>query len=81
MNDTEIRAVIASALEEVAPGSDLDDIDAEEDFVYELDIDSMDFLNFVIAVHEATGIDIPERDYPKLSSLNKAMGYLQGVAV
>ena len=81
MNDTEIRAVIASALEEVAPGSDLDDIDAEEDFVYELDIDSMDFLNFVIAVHEATGIDIPERDYPKLSSLNKAMAYLQGVAV
>jgi acyl carrier protein len=79
MNDTKFRAVIASALEEVAPGSDLDAIDADEDFVYELDIDSMDFLNFVIAVHEATGIDIPERDYPKLSSLNKAMAYLAGV--
>ncbi len=81
MNDTDIRAVIASALEEVAPGSDLDGIDADEDFVYELDIDSMDFLNFVIAVHEATGVDIPERDYPKLSSLNKATAYLAGVAV
>ena len=81
MNETDIRAVIAAALEEVAPGSDIDQIDADEDFVYELDIDSMDFLNFVIAVHEKTGIEIPERDYPKLSSLNKAVGYLQGTLV
>ncbi|NNC93810.1 MAG: acyl carrier protein [Acidimicrobiia bacterium] len=80
MNETGIRGIIATALEEVAPGSDLGDIDADEDFVYELDIDSMDFLNFVIAVHEQTGIDIPERDYPKLSSLNKAMAYLQATA-
>ena len=42
---------------------------------------SMDFLNFVIAVNQSTGVDIPERDYPKLSSLNKAVGYLQGASV
>lgn len=81
MNEPDIRAVIAQALDEVAPGADIETIDADEDFVYELDIDSMDFLNFVIAVHERTGIDIPERDYPKLSSLNKAMAYLQGAMV
>jgi len=81
MNETDIRRVIAAALEEVAPGSDLEAVDADEDFAYELDIDSMDFLNFVIAVHEKTGIEIPERDYPKLSSLNKAIGYLQGATV
>ena len=81
MNETDLRGVVAAALEEVAPGSRLEEIDADEDFVYELDIDSMDFLNFVIAVHERTGIEIPERDYPKLSSLNKAMAYLQGATV
>lgn len=81
MNEMDIRAVIAAALDEVVPGADIQEIDADEDFVYELDIDSMDFLNFVIAVHERTGIDIPERDYPKLSSLNKAMGYLHGAMV
>jgi acyl carrier protein len=81
MNEMDIRAVIAAALDEVVPGADIEGIDADEDFVYELDIDSMDFLNFVIAVHERTGIDIPERDYPKLSSLNKAMEYLQGAKV
>jgi len=81
MNETEIRRVIAAALAEVAPGADLDAIDADEDFVYELDIDSMDFLNFVIAVHDQTGVEIPERDYPRLSSLTKALEYLQGVGV
>lgn len=81
MNTTEIRSIIAEALDEIAPGSDLDAIDPDEDFVYELDIDSMDFLNFVIAVNEKTGIDIPERDYPKLSSLNAAIGYLERATV
>jgi hypothetical protein len=36
----------------------------------------MDFLNFVIALHEATRIDIPERDYPQLASLNGCIAYL-----
>lgn len=81
MNETDIRRIIAEALDEVAPGTDIDGIDADEDFVYELDIDSMDFLNFVIAVNQKTGIEIAERDYPKLSSLTKATEYLQGALV
>lgn len=81
MNETEIRAIIAESLEEVVPGTDLDGIDADEDFVYELDIDSMDFLNFVIAVNQRTGVEIPERDYPQLSSLTKAIEYLRGALV
>jgi acyl carrier protein len=39
-------------------------------------VDSMDFLNFVIAVHERLGLEIPERDYPTLSSLNGCVEYL-----
>ena len=42
-----------------------------------LDIDSMDFLNFVIAVHHRLGVDIPELDYPKLVTLDGAIGYLK----
>jgi acyl carrier protein len=42
----------------------------------QLDLDSMDFLNFLIAVHEATGVDIPEADYPKLRTLNDLATYL-----
>ena len=42
----------------------------------ELDLDSMDFLNFIAAVHERTQIDIPEADYPKLFTLDGAVSYL-----
>lgn len=41
-----------------------------------LDIDSMDFLNFIIAVHRRLGVEIPELDYPKLRTLDGAIGYL-----
>jgi acyl carrier protein len=36
----------------------------------------MDFLTFVIAVHEQTGVDIPERDYPKLVTLDQIVDYV-----
>ena len=42
-----------------------------------LDIDSMDFLNFVIAVHHRLGVEIPELDYPKLVTLGGAISYLE----
>ena len=42
-----------------------------------LDIDSMDFLNFVTAIHHRLGVDIPEIDYPKLVTLDGAVHYLE----
>jgi len=41
-----------------------------------LDLDSMDFLNFMIGLHERTGIEIPELDYPQLSTVEKCADYL-----
>jgi acyl carrier protein len=38
----------------------------------------MDFLNFISAIHRGTGVDIPERDYPKLFTLDGAIAYLEG---
>lgn len=28
-------------------------------------------------IHEETGLDIPEADYPKIASLNQCVAYLQ----
>ena len=39
--------------------------------------DSMDFLNFITAIHHRLGIDIPEVDYPKLVTLDGAVQYLE----
>ena len=76
MNRDELRAVLIEAVTEVAPDVDPAEIDPRADLAEQLDIDSMDFLNIVVAVHERTGIDIPERDYPKLATLEDAVGYL-----
>ena len=76
MNDQQWREVVIRALTEVAPDIDPGAIDPDADLAEQLDIDSMDFLNVIVAIHEQTGIDIPERDYPKLSTLDDAVAYL-----
>jgi acyl carrier protein len=72
----EITNTVLRALGEIAPEADLAAIKPGVSFRDQLDIDSMDFLNFVIAVHEALHIEIPEADYPKLITLNGCVEYL-----
>ena len=76
MNEADIHAVLQEELNNIAPEANLREIDSAADLREALDIDSMDFLNFVIAVHHRLGIDIPELDYPKLVTLAGAVRYL-----
>ncbi len=76
MTDIDIRKVIQEELSNIAPEADLADIDPGADVREALDIDSMDFLNFVTAIHRRLGVDIPELDYPKLVTLDGAVAYL-----
>jgi acyl carrier protein len=76
MSKGDIADLVRSALISVAPEVENQSLDPDADFRDQMDLDSMDFLNFVIALHEATGIEIPERDYPQLASLNGCIDYL-----
>lgn len=76
MSDDLKRHVLA-ALGEVAPEVDLTSLSDDAAIRDELDIDSMDFLNFIIGIHERTGIDIPEKDYAKLGTVRRAVAYLE----
>ncbi|MFZ2155026.1 MAG: acyl carrier protein [Bradyrhizobium sp.] len=76
MNDLEIRKVVKEELNNIAPEVDLAAIDPAADLREALDIDSMDFLSFVTAIHHRLGVDIPELDYPKLITLDGAVAYL-----
>ncbi|GAB4347797.1 MAG: acyl carrier protein [Immundisolibacter sp.] len=76
MTETELRERLLAILGGIAPEAREIDIDPEQSFRDQLDIDSMDFLNFVTAVHKQLGVPIPELDYPRLSSLNGAVHYL-----
>jgi acyl carrier protein len=76
MSPEEIRGSVLDCLGSIAPEADLSRLRPAVSFRDQLDLDSMDFLNFVIALHEQLGLEIPERDYPKLSSLNGCVEYL-----
>jgi acyl carrier protein len=73
---TEIRALVLRSLREVAPEVDPARVAPDVDLREQLEIDSMDFLNFVIGLHQATDVDIPEADYPKLQTLDACVAYL-----
>jgi acyl carrier protein len=76
MTQTEIKSLICEILGDIAPDMDPAAVAGNEDLREALDLDSMDFMNFVVALHERTGIDIPEADYPKLRTLDGAVVYL-----
>ena len=76
MTSAEIRKTVIEALTRIAPEIDPASIESGASFRDQLDLDSMDFLNFVLAVHERLGLDIPEADYPRLSTLDDAVRYL-----
>jgi len=77
MTRDQAATALKSALREVAPDVDLDLLDPDAPFQEEADIDSMDFLNVVICLHDGTGIDIPEADYPKLTTVSSVLDYLE----
>jgi acyl carrier protein len=76
MNETDVRHLVETAIHHVAPEADLASVDSAADLRDELDIDSMDFLNLVDELHDRTGVDIPERDYPVVSSIDGCIAYL-----
>jgi acyl carrier protein len=71
-----IRETVLRVLRTVAPEVDPGSIDPKADWRDQLDLDSVDLLNFLVRVHDALGIEIPEEDYPKLSSLERCVEYL-----
>ena len=76
MTEDEIRATVLRALGEIAPEADAARLDPNRPLRDQLDLDSMDILNVMVALHDALHVDIPETDYQKLATLNGAIAYL-----
>jgi acyl carrier protein len=73
---SDLKSTVLLTLAQIAPEADLEKIDPDLSFREQLDLDSMDLLNFVVSLHNALGVDIPEADYPQLASLNASLRYL-----
>ena len=72
-----VRATVLSVLGEIAPEADLGAVRFDLPLRDQLDLDSMDVLNFVVGLHGALGVDIPEADYGKLTTLDACVAYLE----
>jgi len=76
MNREELARRVLELLTEIAPDVDAATVIPGIDFRDQFDFDSMDTLNFAIALHRELGIEVPEADYARLASLDKCLEYL-----
>ena len=76
MNPNDIRSGIVAAIQAVAPEVEADDLAADRPLRSLVDLDSMDWLNVIVGLHERFGVDIPEADYAKLTTLDAIAAYL-----
>ncbi len=76
MNASEIRAIAIATLRSIAPEIEADELRGDRPLRNQVDLDSMDWLNFLLGLHEKLKVDIPEADYAKLVTLDDVVGYL-----
>ncbi|MEY4139594.1 MAG: hypothetical protein RLZZ371_1776 [Pseudomonadota bacterium] len=77
--DRETLAVtVMGLLRAIAPELDPDTLDRARSLRSQVDLDSMDWLNFLVSLHERLGVNIPEVDYARLVSFNDVLDYLVG---
>lgn len=76
MTEQELHAHIFAELQKVAPECDPAELAPDANIREALDIDSFSFLRVLVGLHERTGVEIPEADYGKLSTLATMTGYL-----
>lgn len=77
MNATQARDLAATVLRGIAPEADLGSVGDDEDLREALDLDSMDFMNFIIGLSERSGIEIAQADTPRLRTLRGLAVYFQ----
>jgi acyl carrier protein len=76
MNDAEIRSGVLAALCTIAPEIEVDDLAAGRPLREQVDLDSMDWLNVILGLHQRFGVDIPEAHYARLVTLDGIVAYL-----
>jgi acyl carrier protein len=76
MTDAQLKEMVFLGLRQIAPEADPAALLPDENIREALDVDSYDFLQFLIAISEETGVDIPEADYQKVFTLAGLFRYL-----
>ena len=77
---TDFRTVFLEELTKIAPDIEAEDVEDNDHIQDDLELDSMDVLNLVTALHERLNINIPEADYQRISTPSRAAKYLEEAA-
>ncbi|MGZ3710276.1 MAG: acyl carrier protein [Bdellovibrionota bacterium] len=77
MTREEIKSSILKILRTIAPEVPSASVRADAPLREQLEIDSMDFLNFAIRLHKEFGIEVPESDYKLLDTLDNCVAYVE----
>ena len=77
MTRDEISNVILEIIEDIDEDADFDSLDPDKPLRDQLDLDSMDFLDIVMELRKRYKLQIPEEEYPELSTLNSCVNYLE----
>jgi len=77
MDDAQLRQTVFAALQGIAPEVEPDTLRGDRPLRDEVDLDSMDWLRFLAALHQRLGVNIPEADYQQLTTMNVLLAYLQ----
>lgn len=77
MTRDEIKDMILEIIEDIDEDADFDNLDADKPLRDQLDLDSMDFLDIVMELRKRYKLQIPEEEYPELSTLNSCVNYLE----
>lgn len=77
MNEEEIKEIVFQLLKKIAPDTEPSTLKPNENIRETLNIDSFDSLQFIVALNEKTGIEIPEEDYGKITTLQALKAYIK----
>ncbi|MBF2708537.1 acyl carrier protein [Flavobacterium soyangense] len=78
MNEDEIKKLVFQLLKQIAPDTEPSTLKPDENIRDTLDIDSFDSLQFLVSLDEKLGIEIPEQDYGKITTLKNLVDYILG---
>lgn len=80
MNEQQIRDLVLTQLAEIAPEVDVGTLAHEQLLREQVDLDSFDWLRFLVALHEQLQVEIPEQDYRELTTVDRLVAYLKAKA-
>ena len=72
----DLRAVVVATLQQVAPEVEAAELRDAVPLRKQVDLDSMDWLVFLVGLHDELHVDIPEADYAALVTLDDIVTYL-----